>query len=327
RQIALEGSFGSSLEGLLGALFVSSPAVIQYIGKIVLPFNLSVFPIMRDTTFIYGFIVLALVSFAIWRSRQKRLSFITFGLLWFGFFLAPSFVRISAGLVHDFQEHRMYLPMIGMLVVFGEVDFFKNMDKKKTSIIACGLALLIFAAINLRHAENFRNRLAYWENSAATAPHSWLTHLKLGYMYYEAGLLDKAEAEYQKAVKLERIQPASYAGLGHVFLARNELEKAEFEFRRAIAACDANYPSYVSLGTVYYRQGRLKEAAQMWIKAIKLKPDEVTALRNLAIFCAEQRDFKAAHFYVDRLRQLGVEPPAEFLKAIGDIGLEERGKP
>jgi tetratricopeptide (TPR) repeat protein len=136
-------------------------------------------------------------------------------------------------------------------------------------------------------------------------------------MYYDAGLLDKAEAEYRRAIELDRIQPAAYAGLGHVYLSRNALGEAEKEFRRAIAACNANYPSYVSLGTVYYRQGRLKEAADMWVEALRLYPDSIDALRNLAIFCAEQKDFDSARFYVERLRRLGVEPPGAFIDTIG----------
>ena len=101
-------------------------------------------------------------------------------------------------------------------------------------------------------------------------------------------------------------------------MAKGNLEAAEYEFRRAIASCDANYPSYVSLGTVYYRQGRLNDAARMWVMALTVYPESVDALRNMAIFCAEQRDFKAARFYVDRLRELGVRPPERFLVMVED---------
>ena len=80
RQIALEGSFDSTLYGISSALFVSSPAVIQYIGKILMPFNLSVFPTIKDTTFVYGALAAAVISFALWRSRDKRAAFIIFGL-------------------------------------------------------------------------------------------------------------------------------------------------------------------------------------------------------------------------------------------------------
>jgi len=320
RQAALKGSFESTAYSLASALWVSSPAFIQYIGKVFMPFNLSVFPIIRDTAFIYGIAAILLLFFALRHSKLKRWPFVIFGLSWFFLFLAPSFLRPSAKFVHDFQEHRMYLPVIGIAIVLNEIDIVKRISFQKKTLAACAVILSVLAAVNVSHASNFMDRMAYWRNAVATSPRSWITHLKMGSIYYDGGSFDRAEQEYLLVLQLDRASPqyrnassAAYAGLGHVYMAKNMMEKAEVQFRKAIASYPANYPVYVSLGTVYYRQGRLKEASAMWVEALKYEPADKDALRNMAILCAEQKDFKAALFYVDRLREAGVDIPADFL--------------
>ena len=46
------------------------PVIIQYIGKIFIPVNLSVFPIIEDTVYYYGFAAIALLDIAIYLNRQ-----------------------------------------------------------------------------------------------------------------------------------------------------------------------------------------------------------------------------------------------------------------
>jgi hypothetical protein len=55
----------------------------------------------------------------------------------------------------------------------------------------------------------------------------------------------------------------------------------------------------------------------MWLEALRYEPSDKDALRNLAIFCAEQKDYREARFYTDRMRAYGMEVPREFLKTIG----------
>ena len=57
-------SFGNALQ----AIAVSSPSIIQFIGKIFIPVNLSVLPIIQDTSFIYGiFLYFYFLFLFLWR--------------------------------------------------------------------------------------------------------------------------------------------------------------------------------------------------------------------------------------------------------------------
>ncbi len=317
RHIALRGSFESSADGLAGALWASAPAVVQYIGKIFIPCNLSVFPTIRDTAFLYGIVTIIALLVAFRRTAKARWPFVIFGLVWFFLFLAPSLVRPSSSFVHDFQEHRLYLPSIGIIIALSATTIFSALSWRRKEMIIGIVILAALTAVNIRHTGNFRDRLAFWENAVETSPHSPITRLNAASAFFDAGLLDRAEQEYTAVIAIDRVSSPAYAGLGHVYMARGRLKAAELQFKKAIAAYRANYPAYVSLGVVYYRQGRHAEAAAMWLEALRYDPGNKDALRNMAILCAEEKDYKAARFYVTRLRQAGAEPPPEFLKTIG----------
>ncbi len=209
----------------------------------------------------------------------------------------------------------MYLPIIGIFIMLNETDIVKRMSINKKAIFICAMILAVFSAVNIRHANNFRDRHSFWANVIETSPRScsWLAHLQIASIYFEEGLLDKAEQEYLQTIKIEHLASPAYAGLGNVYMAKNMPEMAEIQFRKAIAAYPANYLARVSLGTIYYKQGKLGAAAEMWVKALTYEPACKDALRNMAILCAEQKDFKSAGFYADRMREAGFDVPEDFL--------------
>ena len=64
-----------------------SPAVVQFVGKALFPLNLSVFPIIQDTSMVYGVCAITLIVFALTLSKRKRYNYIFFGSLWMISFL------------------------------------------------------------------------------------------------------------------------------------------------------------------------------------------------------------------------------------------------
>jgi len=92
RTMILRGSNDVTLSIAVTSLIKNLPAFIPYIGKIILPFNLSVLPILEDMTKVYGWITIGIIVLLLVFSNQKRWKFILFGLLWFILFLLPSLV-------------------------------------------------------------------------------------------------------------------------------------------------------------------------------------------------------------------------------------------
>ena len=126
-----------NLIDLIKAVFHGLPSLPQFIGKIIFPFNLTVLPIIQDTTFVYGILAIILIGGLIVFSKNKRWNYIFFGLLWFLVFLLPSFIRPNPDIIADFIEHRLYVPIIGFIIILLEIDLIKlmSLNRQKDLII------------------------------------------------------------------------------------------------------------------------------------------------------------------------------------------------
>lgn len=318
RQAALSGTLRTPLDGMAMALVTSLPALIQFIGKAVIPAGLSVFPTIRDTAFIYGIMAIIMIAAAFRFSRHTDKKLAAFGLLWFLSFLLISFIRPTHKVVLDFQEHRIYVAMIGFMIMLLEIDALKDIDlTKRKTIVACVLLVTVFSAISFAYTENFRDRRAYWDNAVRTSPSSSFVHLRVGFIYHLDGMLDKAEEEYDKSIAIDTTTPMAHLKRGLLYMDKGMYDKAENEFRKEIEVYPPSDNAYLSLGVVYYKKGRSAEAEELWKKTLEINPNNIDAIKNLAIYHGEKKDLPAAISYVNELKKRGVTPPQEFLRSLG----------
>ncbi len=278
RYITLKDSVSMTFVEMFKSLYFNLPAVVQFMGKIFFPFNLSVLPIIQDTTFIYGIISIILLVTILFLTKIKRWNFILFGTLWFFAFLLPSFIRPNSALVADFIEHRLYVPIIGFFIILLEVDFIKNIDlKKKSVLIITGSLVLLLSIITLVHSRNFVNRLAFWKNAAENSPHYPLAHRNLGAMKYLDGDMENAEKEYKIALALNPTEEMVHNNLGLIYVNQNKLAEAEAEYKKEIEI-NPNYDNvYYNLGLLYWNEKRYDEAITNWKKTLELNPNYAVA--------------------------------------------------
>ena len=154
------------------------PIIIQYLGKIFLPFNLSVFPIQEDTVYYFGFAAVAIIGALLYFSKDVNWRVVGVGFIIFIFFLLPALL-VPANLNEQVFEHRLYLPIIGILIVLSETALFKRLADKQAAIallVVCGL----FAVVNHMHQKNFSDPFAFWHKAAETSPHSAYALMMLG---------------------------------------------------------------------------------------------------------------------------------------------------
>lgn len=197
RAIALQNPLKMTVLDMVWAMLTNLPAVIQYIGKIFFPLNLSVLPIMKDTTFLWGILAVLVLFVLFLLTKNKRYNYITFGLIWFLFFLLPSFIRPNTEIAPDFIEHRVYLPILGLFIVLLEFWPFREIGTvpKKGTVPDLGtvprtwlglaaLVVIVLSSITFSHSQNFANGLAFWKDAAQNSPDSPLAHRNLGVMLY-----------------------------------------------------------------------------------------------------------------------------------------------
>ena len=319
RSFALQGLGSLGFKAMLQSVYLNFPGLIQMLGKIFFPFNLSVLPIIQDTTFVYGLVAVLLSAGLLLWTKNKRWPYIFFGLSWFLIFLLPAFIRPNPAGVADFIEHRLYLPIIGFFIFLLETDLLKKLNFKRVyHLILLGLVLITLCVLTVRHSRNFSNRSAFWQNAVENSPHYPLANRNLGAMYYLDGKLDQAELEFKKALALNPSEEMAHNNLGLVYENRGQFDKSEAEYLEEIKINPFYDNAYYNLGILYYREGKYDQAEQAWRKVLSLNPNFLKAIYNLIDLYLEQKKYVEAKSYVWTLSNLGYPLPPELLKVLNN---------
>lgn len=262
RHEALIGHHQNDLRSSVSSLLLNLPAFIQYIGKILFPFNLGVMPVMKDTSYLFGIAALIVLIAAfrlskkkeddiklIKKKQKKQNNFLLFGLVWFVVFLLPTFVVIINNFrIHQFYEHRLYFPLIGFLLMVGQLYRIRDFSFQNRSHLITGVIILCFLfTITFYHSQNFKDTMSFYTNAVKTSPSSSLVHHNIGMMYHEKNMLKEAVESYKKALALNPYEKDMHSNMGIIYKQWNMLKEAEQEFILEIQVNPATTRAYGNL--------------------------------------------------------------------------------
>ena len=298
RKIVLSHAGALTVITAAQSLFENLPALISYFGKVYFPVNLSVVPFLKDLSLTYGGIVLVGGAILLLLSKHKRMSHIYFGACWFLLFLLPSLVL--SFLKH---EYRLYLPIVGCLILLFETDILKAIIKQRRAAVILTLGVIsLFSMITFQYSNKFKDGLTFWESAVETSPHLPLAHRNLGAIYHLQKHRDKAQREYRKALELNSKEPMAHNNLGIIYKEDRQLELAEQFFKKEIAVNPDFAEAYFNLGLVYFEKEKYEEAAALWQKTVELDPRFVKAYKQLAAYYLKKNDLKQFNYYTNELK-------------------------
>ena len=292
RMFALHDLIGNAPYNIPLSIYNNLPSLIPAIGKVFLPFNLSVFPVMKDMPLVYGIISLVLLALWFILSEKKNLKLISFGFLWFLTFIFLTLIK-PLGTVPEFSENRIYLPMFGFIFVILGLGMVKfpislkekinnyKIDYKKIVIFISLLIILIFSSITIYRNQYYKNRLNFWKNATETSPSFAFNHNNLGAMYYLDKNMDNAEKEFQKALELNPGEKMAHNNLGLIYANKNKLKEAKEEYKKELEINPYYDNAYFNLGLLYWREKRYDEAVISWEKTLEINPNHTDALNAL----------------------------------------------
>ncbi len=289
--------------------FTQCRAIWTYVRMFVVPVGQNVdhrFALsysVLDHGAIFGLAALVALVVAAWIWR-KRFPLASFGAFTFLVLLAPtsSFVPIRDLLV----ERRVYLPMLGLLLVMVDVLARWRIRERVLGLTLCGVAVAL-AAMTSERAAVWTSDVALWEDAAAKDAGNSRAQFQLGFAYFQANRCGESAAAYERASKLTRQPEARLwvdwalaldcAGRQAEALAMLDREKARYRdghlyatlgmiagkqgmAERALAALAAaealdsgNEMVYFYRGNVYMTEGRYREAVAAYQKMLAIKPD------------------------------------------------------
>ncbi|MDI6739307.1 MAG: tetratricopeptide repeat protein [Candidatus Edwardsbacteria bacterium] len=264
-------AFATAPEAALGLL--------SYLGKILFPFDLSVLPLAQDIQPWLGLAALAVLAAGAIAGGMRRPIRAVFGAAWFLLLLVPTFIKLNGQV--NFLEHRLYLPLAGLLMMAAESALLDRF-RPRAAVPVSVAVLMLFSYLTIRHERVFRDGLSFWSAAAAASPHSSLAFQMRGRMQERAGDSARAEASYRRSLANQET-PSAHNDLGMLLLGGNRPAEAEHEFK-AVLAADPRYGNvYNNLGLAQFNQGKLAEAERSLRAAIGQEPGRAESHDNLGV--------------------------------------------
>lgn len=312
--------------------------LISVFGRIVLPFDLTLVRDLKDINLAYGLISLAaLIAAAVIGGIRNKRAF-TFGAIWFGSFLLLGL--LLAGDSNAFLDHRLYLPLTGLLILLPELKIFDLHIGGKTAELGWFFLILLLGAVSFSYSRTFKDDLSCWTQAVKRSPNSALAHNSLGLAYSQRNNPAAAEKEYLKARQISKGFVKAGLNLGILYLRNGRLENARQVLKEVLAArpdlTGANYNlgvvyqmmggedsalvyfqkeleydprnsgALAGAGTIYHQKGDLEQALAFYRKALAINGNNTDVLINLASLFQQRGDFTEAER--SYLKALGIKP-------------------
>ena len=301
--------------------FTECRAFFVYLRLLVFPAGQNLdweYPISRnilDHGAILGLAaILALAGAAIYFRRRYPLA--SYGFLVYLLLMAPtsSFVPIK----DPVAERRLYLPMIGILLVAVAALARMRVDRRKLAAALCGI-LAVLAIATYRRNEVWASDIAIWEDAARKSPGKQRVHFQLAHTYYTYGRCADAIAQYAEAARLEQPDYGLLVDWGLAYDCTNEPDLAVAKLREA-AALEPKAHVYTQIAMVYAKQSRWQEALEALAQAERLNPNYDMIYDNRGGIRARTNDLAGAE--ADYRRALAINPSNEHAREM--LGIVER---
>ncbi len=305
-------------ESLTAALSVSNafgrlPVIIQYFGKGILPVNMSVFPMMEDTSYIFGIISIVIIAALLFTGKEKNKRMIIGGSAWFLLLMMPV-VLLPGSLNEQDFEHRLYVPFFGILLVLSQTALFKNL-KPVTTAAVVGVIAIIFTVMNIRHQQTFSDPLTFWESAVHTTPHSSYATMML------AARLDKTDKKRADEMMLHAydLNPKEkYINyyVGKLYLDRGEVAKAE-KYLLEELNISSYYETWFELSRVEFEKKNMEQSIIYMEKYLSFDPRESQAINNYILMLISTGQKPKAQEFIRQKQKVGIIIPQELIDQAG----------
>jgi tetratricopeptide (TPR) repeat protein len=251
--------------------FTECRAFFVYLRLLVFPVGQNLdweFPISRSIVehgAIFGLVAILLLAAAAIYFR-RRYPLMSYGFLVYVLLMAPtsSFVPI----IDPVAERRLYLPMIGILLVLAGGLARMRVGRPRLAGAMCGIVAVLGVATYQRN-QLWASDIALWEDTARKSPGNQRAHFQLGHTYYTSGRCSDAIAQYAEAARLQKPDYPLLVDWGLAYDCVNQPDEAVAKLREA-AALEPKAHVYTQIGMVYAKRSRWPEALEALAQAEKL---------------------------------------------------------
>jgi tetratricopeptide (TPR) repeat protein len=286
------------------------PLVWQYFGKAIFPFNLSVFPNQYDTVHYWGLAALAVVGALVLLAGRLHWRYAAAGFAWFLLFLLPA-LAVPKTLNDEAYEHRLYLPMIGLLLMVAHSLVVRNPLKPIQKYALWGALVVVMAVLNLRHQPVFNGDIAFWENAVANSPSAANAQILMAIRYQKAKKNDKMGPHVKEAYRLNPEEKYVNHYMGLEAFDKKDFATAEQFFLKELQYTDLADTHYF-LANARFQLNNKAGAIESLETFLTKVPKEQAVHNNLLLLYREVGDTVKLREHVTQMRLQGLVVPEGF---------------
>ena len=296
------------LFSLADRLVFAAYSFVAYLGKIILPINLSFlyfFPKKGAIPITYYLSILALLplAYALFYTIKNGYKKVAFGFLFFAINIGLAVVS-QAFAVRDviMADRYVYLPIIGcfIIVAYAVTALIKQRPRSKTAILAgLGLYCIVLAALTVQRTAIWKDSIAVFSDAIEkandpTTPYLSLAYLNRGLGRKAAGDIKGAFEDYNQAITLNAVDHKAFLNRGNIYFNDGKWDQAIADYDKAEAIIKTNAKIYSSRGAAYASKKNYPQAIQDLTRALELEPNFSDALKNRTVVYSYAGQYDAA---------------------------------
>jgi tetratricopeptide (TPR) repeat protein len=165
-------------------------------------------------------------------------------------------------------------------------------------LCAVGIPGIAFAPFSrgdaARNQGNYDQAIIDYNEAIQLEPINPATYNNRGDAYYKKGDYKRAITDYTEAIKLDPNYADAYAGRAAAYLAKGDLNRAIADCDQAIKLDPELVPAYSTRGSAYLAKGDMNQALSDFNQALSLDPNYVRALYGRAQVHIAQKNYDQA---------------------------------
>ncbi len=271
--------------------FVTELSVLwTYLRLLVVPWGQSIehgYPLVARTLCVRNAIaalgVIGLVATSI--LARRRLPLLSFGI---ALFLLGLSVESSVIPLDTLVEHRLYLPMLGIVLVC--LEGLRRVLGSKLKVVTIAVVALPLALLTWRRNELWTRPVDFFEDALDTYPENPRLWVFLADTLQERGELARAKAALERALALQPRFPVAMVDLARVEEKDGRYVEAEALYRRTLSVVPDFAAAHRGLGANLLWQRRPEEARDAFAAAARMNPRDLRSLYYEAVLSAQLGD-------------------------------------
>jgi len=311
-----------------GRLAVSAYGLSFYLGKMIVPVNLSpLYELPRTVSpwampFILSF-GLAIAITAIVLSLRRRMLGLPAAWLAYLVVLLPVLGIFQSG-PQIAADRYTYLAGLGWAILAG-AGLLSSWSRLPLLLIGLvvfipvGLGTLTWNQVHVWHDSK-----TLWAHALAIDPNSSVAQNDFGEALAQQGKLAEAIEHYRQALEIKPDYADAHYNLGGALAQQGKLADAIHHYQRALQITPGDADAHTNWGGALAQQGKLAEAAEHYQQALRIKPDHAAAHNNWGAALTRQGNLAEA---IEHYRQaVNIKP--DYADAHYNLGgaLAQQGK-